>query len=118
MTAVQFQRSPHLAMAWRGARLELHHFPSQKKIRVTRYLLDVLEHFSTWQDLRSYLQTVPEEARGSATELVHELHRGGFLRRRGARLPAFERGLDAWKSWNPAAGSFHAATRRAETRRR
>ena len=108
---VEFRRSPHLVLHWRGEQLELHNYAVDRTIRAPVFLIEVLEYFRRWRRLQPYLESLAPDAQPTARRLVLELHRQRFLRRRDDRLSAREREADDWDGWNPAAGFFHSKTR-------
>ena len=109
--SVEFRRAPHLVLYWDDDHLVLKNYAVGRSIEADAVILRVLEQFGAWRSLDQYLSSVPEEARGTAVDLVDALHRHRWLRRRDDLPEARERLLDEWGNWNPSAGFFHTAAK-------
>ena len=112
--AIEFRRAPHLILYWRDERLILDNYAVGRSIEASPFILRVLEQFNGWRSREDYLGSVAPEVRAIARQLINVLHRDRWLVRRDDARDSREVHLDAWGSWNPAAGFFHAATKNTQ----
>lgn len=110
----ELRRAAHLVLYWQNGQLVLHNYACGRSIPADPFIIQVLEQFPDWRPVSEYLETIAFETRDVVGRLLEILQRDRWLWRRGEPLETSERGLSAWKNWNPAAGFFHSATRNPE----
>lgn len=106
--AIRYRRSPHLVGYWSGE-LTLYNYETRRANRATALAVELLDFFGaprTVAEARRRFRRLParEVDRAVSALARHRLLDRVEGRGRGSAL-------DAWTSWNPAAGFFHFSTK-------
>jgi len=108
---VRYRRSPFLVAYWKGPRLLVHNYASGRIAEVAADFCAALHACTEWRTVKQLGRDL-----NFSTERVHDFVRvltaHTFLQRSDRRADPADSAMAALESWNPAAGFFHAATRR------
>lgn len=108
---IRFRRSPHLVCYWSGGAFVLQNYATGVRAGAHPLTCELLDFFERWRPANDLFREKPSIPRRRLGALISLLVRGTFLHQDGRAVPPSEHAMDAWASWNPAAGFFHAATR-------
>jgi SagB-type dehydrogenase family enzyme len=102
-----FRRSAHLVSYWRDTDLIFENYATGKGVTAAPLTAEILNYFSDWQTVEALSRHLPLYSPASLHSAVSALVRHSLLQRSGRKLHPRERAMNAWNSWNPAAGFFH-----------
>lgn len=105
------RRAPHLVGYWDRDGLALHNYATGTVHRATPRAVEVLDLAARWTDRQTIRDTLSNGSGGEIDRIVDELVERTMLYATDRAPSPAQRSLDAWGSWNPAAGFFHRATR-------
>ena len=107
----RYRRSPFLVGYWKGTRLLVYNYAAGRVAEIEPALWPTLHACSDWRsipDLTKELRISPAVAR----VFVRVLTAQSLLQRSDSRRDPRDVAMAALETWNPAAGFFHAATKR------
>src|SRR5688500_18124055 len=105
-----FRRSPSLVGYWSDDRVVFHNFATGTVYTGTALTIGLLDYFSSWKSAAALLKASRLPADDLQRAIDH-LHDNFLLQRSDRPPPASEAAMEGWRSWNPAAGFFHFATK-------
>src|SRR2546425_7486112 len=101
-----FRRSPHLVSFWEGDRLLFENYAAGVRVAAASLVTDILHFCCRWRSFGGLVAHFDEYTESSLRTAVRTLERHLLLVRSDRRDPR-DRAMNAWSSWNPAAGFFH-----------
>jgi SagB-type dehydrogenase family enzyme len=105
-----FRRSPCVVAYWSGDGIVFHNFATGEIVPGTALTIGLLDYFSSWRSAAGLL-----DASALPSHDLHQaiitLHDKSLLQRSDRPPPPAETAMEAWRSWNPAAGLFHFTTK-------
>ena len=111
MTPRRYRRSPFLVGYWKGARLLVCDYGSSRVSEIRPELWPVLDACTTWRSVAE-LDTLLQIGLVRVRDFVRVLTAHGFLHASDRAPAPGDVAMAALETWNPAAGFFHASTRR------
>ena len=110
---LRYRRSPFLIGYWKGARLLVHNYASNRVIEIEPGLWALLHACSDWRTLQELSHTLQLTA-AAAHVFVRVLTAQSLLQRSDAKRDPRDVAMGALETWNPAAGFFHASTKQVQ----
>jgi len=111
LDALVCRRSPHLVCYWRGAEFIIENYATSVRVSAPPITSNVLAFFDDWRPIEGFLSASPAATHGTIRTLLRRLIRHSLLQRFDRPSSPRELAMDAWRSWNPAAGFFHTTTK-------
>jgi SagB-type dehydrogenase family enzyme len=111
LDALVCRRSPHLVCYWRGADFVIENYATAVRVSAPPITSNVLAFFDDWRPIERFLSASPAATHGTIRTLLSRLIRHSLLQRFDRPRSPREQAMDAWQSWNPAAGFFHTTTK-------
>lgn len=108
---VRYRRSPHVVCYWRDGDMVAFNFATGTDVVTTPEAWRALSFFDTWRSPRAVLGALEPSQQKALLTLLDDLVGASLLERSDLPRDARSTAMDAWSSWNPAAGFFHGATR-------
>lgn len=108
--AVRYRRSLHLVAYWSDRELIFENYATGSRCIGTALTIGLLDYFSDWRPVASLADDTPF-SRNAVRRAVADLVRHALLQRSDREPEPKDKALGAWRTWNPAAGMFHTATR-------
>jgi SagB-type dehydrogenase family enzyme len=108
---IRIRRAPHLVLYWRHDSLVVYNYATGKAVAATPELCAALDACGTWQPISTVARQLGI-SRPLGERFVKALVARGLLQRSDRPSDARDRALSVLEEWNPAAGFFHAVTRR------
>ena len=110
MRDLAFRRSPHVVTFWQRGEHLIFNYATGVVVRGSSLAIEVLDGLGKWTTWdRLSRNRSPEEQR-LLRRLVDLMVRRTFVTRSDERRDVEEK-LGTWRTWNPAAGFFHFATK-------
>jgi SagB-type dehydrogenase family enzyme len=113
-TRLLFRRTPHLVSYWHDDQLTFANYATDVYVTVDPFACEILHFFGRWRSLSALAAHFREYTAASLGTAVDTLVRHSLLIRSDRVPDRTARAMDAWASWNPAAGFFHIATKDVE----
>ncbi|HWP99766.1 MAG TPA: SagB family peptide dehydrogenase [Vicinamibacterales bacterium] len=107
----RYRRSRHLVGFWQDGRFVLRNYAMRRSAEATPLVCELLGFLEDWRSLDELARLCPAVPQRLLGRLLTELERRTLVHREDRGPSAAERAMDAFGSWNPAAGFFHTATR-------
>jgi hypothetical protein len=105
-----FRRAPHVVTFWlRGEHL-IFNYATGVVVRGSSLAMEVLDSLGKWKTWDTLSKSRSREERRLLRRLVDLMVRRTFVTRSDESRDIDQR-LSAWRTWNPAAGFFHFATK-------
>jgi SagB-type dehydrogenase family enzyme len=108
---IRVRRAPHLVLYWRDDSLVLHDYSTGNAVGATPEICAALDFCGTWQPIAAVSRHLGID-RPLGERLVKALVARGLLRRSDRPADSRDRAMSVFDEWNPAAGLFHAVTRK------
>ena len=110
MGDLAFRRSPHVVTFWlRGEHL-IFNYATGVVVRGSSLAMEVLDSLGKWKTWDTLSKSRSREERRLLRRLVDLMVRRTFVTRSDESRDIDKR-VSAWRTWNPAAGFFHFATK-------
>lgn len=106
-----FRRSPAVTAYWIDRRLILQNYATRTAVLATPAAVEVLHFCAEWRTAPEIIKHLGRFEAVSIRRLVRSLAAQWLLHRSDRAEDPRERAAAAWRTWNPAAGLFHSATR-------
>lgn len=103
-----------MVLYWQGVALVLENYLRRSRTQATPLACAILHFCSEWRSARQIAAELPGHTEESLRRILELLRERGFLERAGDPRDPQEQALNAWESWNPAAGFFHFSTKDVE----
>jgi SagB-type dehydrogenase family enzyme len=110
VTDVLFRRSPSLVAYWSADTVVFHNFATGTIVTGTALTIGLLDYFSSWKAAAPLVKASSLPA-GDLRRAIDHLSENSLLQRSDRPPAAAEAAMEGWRSWNPAAGFFHFATK-------
>jgi SagB-type dehydrogenase family enzyme len=105
-----FRRSPHVVTFWQSGEHLIFNYATGVVVRGSSLAIEVLDGLGTWKTWASLSRNRSREEQRLLRRLVNLMVRRTFVTR-SDEPRAVDDQLSAWRTWNPAAGFFHFATK-------
>jgi SagB-type dehydrogenase family enzyme len=105
-----FRRSPHVVTFWQGGEHLIFNYATGVVVRGSSLAIEVLDVLGKWRTWDSLSRNRSRDEQRLLRRLVDLMVRRTFVTRSDERREVDEK-LSAWRTWNPAAGFFHFATK-------
>lgn len=110
MRDLTFRRSPHVVTFWRRGEHLIFNYATGVVVRGCALAIEVLDGLGKWKTWDSLSKNRSREEQRLLRRLVDLMVRRTFVMRSDEPREVDEK-LSAWRTWNPAAGFFHFATK-------
>jgi SagB-type dehydrogenase family enzyme len=105
-----FRRSPHVVTFWHGGEHLIFNYATGVVVRGSSLVIEVLDGLGKWRTWDSLSRNRSREEQRLLRRLVDLMVRRTFVTRSDERREVEDK-LSTWRTWNPAAGFFHFATK-------
>ena len=110
MRDLAFRRSPHVVTFWQGGEHLIFNYATGVVVTGSSLAIEVLDGLGKWRTWKTLSRNRSREEQRLLRRLVDLMVRRTFVTRSDDRRVVEEK-LSAWRTWNPAAGFFHFATK-------
>ena len=110
MRDLAFRRSPHVVTFWQSGEHLIFNYATGVVVRGSSLAMEVLDGLGKWKTWASLSRNRSREEQRLLRRLVNLMVRRTFVTRSDEPREVDEK-LSAWRTWNPAAGFFHFATK-------
>jgi SagB-type dehydrogenase family enzyme len=105
-----FRRSPHVVTFWQRGEHLIFNYATGVVVRGSSLAIEVLDGLGKWTTWNRLSRNRSPEEQRLLRRLVDLMVRRTFVTRSDERREVEEK-LSTWRTWNPAAGFFHFATK-------
>ena len=110
MRDLAFRRSPHVVTFWQSGEHLIFNYATGVVVRGSSLAIEVLDGLGKWKTWASLSRNRSREEQRLLRRLVDLMVRRTFVTRSDEPRDV-DKKLSKWRTWNPAAGLFHFATK-------
>jgi len=108
---VKYRRAAPLVLYWQNDRLVFHNYASRTSITAEPLTCSILQFCRTWRTFDEIGAFLAQFSAASIRKNLNLLCQHGVLESSDATPDPRRKAMEAWASWNPAAGFFHFSTK-------